>query len=105
MISKDIRRQSVEVNEAKPVDFFLLKDVRLKLSLLKLSPMLSQTDSFLPLAMVSGGKGSSSTWAEVMAMIHRKTDYFPIQDGPVLEKLKENTTDFVQIDMEAQSRA
>lgn len=37
-------------------------------------------------------------------MIHHKTDPSPFQDGPVLAKLKENATEFVQMDMEAQSR-
>lgn len=51
-----------------------------------------------------GERGSSSTWAEVTGMIHHKTDPSPFQDGPVLAKLKENATEFVQMDMEAQSR-
>lgn len=64
----------------------------------------------LPLAMASEGQPppyvpSSKSWADVAASSQRKATVSPLADGPVLNKLKANSADFIRLDQETISRA
>lgn len=63
-----------------------------------------------PPAMASGGQPPFSTnrrksWADVAAGAQRKPVASPLVDGPVLSKLKANTTEFLRMDHDTVSRA